>query len=53
MITYPPKPWDDGQTFKYTNSDGEEFVGTYDASKNSWSFVRLQEGVPGLSLIHI
>jgi hypothetical protein len=44
MITYPDKPWEDGQTFKTIDSNGEEVVGTYDASKNAWTFTRLQEG---------
>ena len=47
MINYPPKPWEDGQQFKTIDSNGEEIVGTYDASKNAWTFTRLQEGVPG------
>ena len=47
MINYPNKPWEDGQQFKTVDSNGEEVVGTYDASKNAWSFTRLQEGVPG------
>ena len=46
-IPYPDKPWEDGQTFKYTTPEGEEVVGTYDASKNAWTFTRIQEGVPG------
>ena len=47
MIIYPDKPWEDGQQFKTTDSNGQEVVGTYDAEKNAWSFTRLQEGVPG------
>ena len=47
MINYPNKPWEDGQQFKSVDSNGEEVVGTYDASKNAWIFARLQDGVPG------
>ena len=28
MITYPDKPWQDGQTFEYTNEDNEWNVNT-------------------------
>ena len=36
-----------GQGFKYTTQDGEVVVGTYDASKNAWTFTRLEEGGGG------
>jgi hypothetical protein len=40
MITYPDKPWVDGEQFTYTVSDNEEVVGTYDAAKNAWTLTR-------------
>ena len=36
MITYPDKPWQDGQ--KFSPSPG--VTGTYSSSKNAWSFIR-------------
>jgi len=36
MITYPDKPWNDGQTF----SPSTGVVATYSESKNAWSFTR-------------
>lgn len=47
MITYPDKPWADGQTFKYTTPEGEEVLGTYDESKNAWTFTRVGQGGSG------
>ena len=47
MITYPDKPWNDGQTLKYTTPEGEEVVGIYNKSKNAWTFTRLQESGAG------
>jgi len=40
-IPYPNKPWNDGETFRYTAADGSEVFAEYDASKNAWTFTRL------------
>ena len=40
MITYPDRPWTDGQSFEYVISDDEMVVGTYNQAKNAWTFVR-------------
>lgn len=47
MITYPDKPWNDGQTIKYTTPEGEEVIGIYSESKNAWTFTRLESGGGG------
>tara|TARA_R110002012_G_scaffold201794_1_gene370901 strand:- start:133 stop:429 length:297 start_codon:yes stop_codon:yes gene_type:complete len=41
MITYPDKPWTNGEQFTYTTSDGSKVVGTYNSSKNAWEFTRI------------
>ena len=38
MIIYPDKPWVDGQTFTHTTEQGLDLIGTYDESKNTWTF---------------
>ena len=38
MIIYPDKPWVNGQTFTHTTEEGETLTGTYDESKNTWTF---------------
>tara|TARA_X000000368_G_C23017568_1_gene706451 strand:+ start:165 stop:329 length:165 start_codon:yes stop_codon:yes gene_type:complete len=43
MISYPDKPWNDGQTFSVTQKDGTYVVGTYNESKNAWSFTRVTQ----------
>ena len=43
MITYPDKPWSDGQTFEHTTNEGAVLLGQYDAAKNTWIF-RKKEG---------
>ena len=43
MISYPDKPWNDGQTFSVTQKDGTYVVGIYNESKNAWSFTRLTQ----------
>ena len=35
MINYPSKPWEDGQTFRYYNAEGDEVLGTYSLEKNT------------------
>jgi hypothetical protein len=51
-IQFPRKPWQDGQTFKHTASDGTEVFGVYDEARNAWSFYRRNEdgssSAPGL-----
>ena len=43
MIQYPPKPWQDGDIFRHTASDGTELIGVYEAQKNTWTFTRADE----------
>ena len=43
MINYPDKPWQDGQEFEFNTNNGP-VVGTYNESKNAWSFTRYQVG---------
>lgn len=51
MINYPPKPWYDGQTFKYTAADGAEVFGTYSTSKNAWTFARISDTDPSSGFV--
>lgn len=41
MITYPDKPWVDGQQFTQTTTLGDQIIGTYSAERNSWTFQRV------------
>ena len=43
MITYPDKPWTDGQTFEYTTPEGDETLASYNESKNAWTFTRVKQ----------
>jgi hypothetical protein len=43
MIIYPDKPWTDGQEFEFNTADGL-VIGTYNETKNAWSFTRFQVG---------
>ena len=38
MITYPDKPWSDGQTFEHTTNEGAVLLGQYDAAKKYLDF---------------
>jgi hypothetical protein len=48
-IPYPNKPWNDGQSFQYIANDGTQVIGTYNASKNAWTFARAREDGGGAS----
>lgn len=43
-IPYPNKPWNDGQSFQYTASDGSKVIASYNASRNAWTFARVESG---------
>lgn len=43
-IPYPNKPWNDGQSFEYTAGDGSKVTASYDATKNAWTFARIESG---------
>ena len=48
---YPPKPWNDGQTVRRDMGDGTVLIGTYDATKNLWSFARTQGDGSGSGIV--
>ena len=37
-IPYPPKPWENEETFQYTADDGRTYTVVYDAERNAWNF---------------
>ena len=43
-ITYPDRPWTDGQTFTYLTPSGDVLVGVYTEASNSWSFGEQEQG---------